>query len=180
LGAIVGAAQRIVARAAADAPAAPPRWQMRSGKDIAQPLARIPWLCKTLAIGPGRPTILSGYGGVGKTFAAQELALAVAAGKQRVWGCYGLQLEGPENALHLDHEQGQYITDWRYQRLAYSMGIRIDELGDRLRTVHYPDLYLTSPDAEAALSELTAGVRVCILDSLRAFSPGIDENDSRV
>jgi len=177
LGALVTAATRIAAKATAPAK---PRWQIRSGADVAQPLKRIPWLCKSLAIGPGRPTILSGYGGVGKTFAAQQLVLAVASGERSIWGCYPLDIDGPQVAMQLDHEQGQYITDWRFQRLAFSMGIDIAALGDRLRVAHYPDLYLTSPDAEDVLAELTAGVKVCVLDSLRAFCPGIDENDSRI
>jgi hypothetical protein len=166
------------AEAEAQAAAPPkPRFVFRSGADIARPLRKIPWLCKALAIGPGRPTILGGYGGVGKTFAAQALALAIAAGQTQLWGCYALQHKGGK-VRHIDHEQGQWITDWRYQRLAWSLGIDITELGERLEVAHCPDLYLTSPDAEKVLTEMCTGVAVLLIDSLRAACPGVDENDS--
>lgn len=157
---------------------AKPRFLLRSGRDISQPLPKIRWLVRGLAIGPGRPTILGGYGGVGKTFAAQELALIVASGRGLLWNCYAVQGKG--RVLHIDHEQGQWITDWRYQRLAWSLGLDIGELGDRLEVVHYPDLYLTNPDAEAVLLELCAGRELVLIDSLRAICPGVDENDSKM
>ena len=163
-------------------PPAPPQraFAPRTGADIARPLPPIPWLCRQLGIAPGRPVIISGYGGVGKTFAVQALALAVASGARRLWDCYDLQLDGPQRVLHLDGEQGQWITDWRYQRLAWSMGIDIAQLGERLGALHYPELFLTDPSAEALLAGLCAGVRLCIIDSLRAFTPGADENDSQI
>jgi hypothetical protein len=152
--------------------------RLLSGRQLAQPLPRIPWLCKALAIGPGRATILGGYGGVGKTFAAQSLMLAVAAGHHRLWDCYELQHHGGP-VLHLDYEQGQWITQWRYQRLAYSLGIDLDsEVGDRLTTTHYPALYLTDPATERRLVKLCTGKAVVLIDSLRAACPGVDENDS--
>jgi hypothetical protein len=152
--------------------------RLLSGRQLAQPLQRIPWLCRALGIGPGRATILGGYGGVGKTFAAQSLMLAVAAGHRRLWDCYELQHEGGA-VLHLDFEQGQWITQWRYQRLAYSLGIDLDsEVGDRITTTHYPALYLTDPTTERRLVKLCTGKAVVLIDSLRAACPGVDENDS--
>lgn len=153
---------------------------LRSAGDIAQPLRPIPWLCKALGLAPGRPVIISGYGGIGKTFAVQAFALAVASGHRRLWDCYEMQLDAPGRVLHLDGEQGQWITDWRYQRLAWSMGVDLAALGDRLQTAHYPGLHLTAPDALERLVTLCQGVTVCILDSLRAFTPGVDENDSAI
>ena len=153
---------------------------LRSACDIAQPLRPIPWLCKALGLAPGRPVIISGYGGIGKTFAVQAFALAVAAGHRRLWDCYEMQLDQPGRVLHLDGEQGQWITDWRYQRLAWSMGVDLAALGDRLQTAHYPGLHLTAPDALERLVALCQGVTVCIIDSLRAFTPGVDENDSAI
>lgn len=155
------------------------RFALRSGVDIAKPLPRIPWLCKALSIGPGRPTILGGYGGVGKTFTAQALALAIAAGHTLLWDTYKIEHAGGK-VLHIDHEQGQWITDWRYQRLAWSLGVDLGALGDRLQTLHYPDLYLTSADAEAGLIELCTGRALVLIDSLRAACPGVDENDSKM
>lgn len=156
-----------------------PARRVLSARDIARPLARIPWLCRALSIGPGRATILGGYGGVGKTFAAQAMALAVAAGHRRLWDCYELQHQGGA-VLHLDYEQGEWITCWRYQRLAWSLGIDLEQLGDRLQTEHYPDIFLTDPGAEKRLVKLCTGKALVLIDSLRAACPGVDENDSRM
>jgi hypothetical protein len=153
--------------------------EVRTAGEIFAPLPRIPWLCRGLAIGPGRPTILSGYGGIGKTFAAQALALTIAAGRQLLWDVFEVQHAGG-SVLHLDFEQGQWITDWRYQRLARSMGLGVEQLEGRLSVIHYPDFYLTSPDAERRLVKLCTGRAVCLIDSLRAACPGVDENDSKM
>lgn len=146
---------------------------------IFAPLERIPWLCRALAIGPGRPTLLSGYGGIGKTFAAQALALTVAAGRSRLWDCFDVQHTGGVVG-HLDYEQGEWITRWRYQRLAYSMGLSGAALEGRLELACCPGWSLTSADAEARLTAFCRGKALVLIDSLRAACPGVDENDSAI
>lgn len=147
--------------------------------EIFAPMQRIPWLCRALAIGPGRPTILSGYGGIGKTFAAQQLALVIASGQTRLWDCFDVQHAGGIVG-HLDWEQGEWITRWRYQRLAWSMGLREEHLRGRIELVCCPDWRLTDADAEKKLTAFCTGKALVILDSLRAACIGIDENDARV
>jgi hypothetical protein len=152
---------------------------LRGVGDIFKPLQRIRWLCRALAIGPGRPTILSGYGGIGKTFAAQQLLLVIASGGTRIWDSFDIQ-HAAGGAVHLDYEQGQWMTDWRYQRLAWSMRLDPAQLEGRLHVEHFPSFYLTDPDAEKRLTALCTGRAVCLIDSLKAACKGVDENDSRM
>jgi hypothetical protein len=58
--------------------------------------------------------LIAGYGFTGKTIAAQALALAIASGG-RVWDMFAAR---SGRVLHLDYEQGQRLTNERYQRLA--------------------------------------------------------------
>lgn len=146
--------------------------------ELAKPLPPVRWFCRALGIGPGRPSIFSGYGGVGKSFAAQAAALAVAAGRGRLWDSHPLQAAG--RVAHLDWEQGAWITRWRYQRLAYGMGLDFGALGMQLGTESYPAFFLTDRGAEARLTRLLTGYTLCVVDSLRAACPGVDENSSEI
>lgn len=48
---------------------------------IFEPLAPTPWVVPGLQLGPGRPTLLVGYGSSGKTITAQSLALSVVTNR---------------------------------------------------------------------------------------------------
>jgi hypothetical protein len=148
-----------------------------SGADIFAPLPPVPWVCRGLAIGPGRPHTLVGFGYSGKTVAAQGLALAVASGTD-AWGRFACK-QGI--VRHLDHEVGRRGTLHRYQRLAFAHGITPDQIGDRLRVLALPRIRLSDPGAEDWYTETCTGTTLCIIDSLRAAIAGdIDENDSAV
>lgn len=86
----------------------------------------------------------------------------------------------PRRVVHLDYEQGEYATRLRYHRLARGLGIQdpFGELEDRLRVVCMPQMYLTSDGMEDWLSDMCDGAGLCVIDSLRAACPGVDENDS--
>jgi predicted transcriptional regulator len=43
-----------------------------------------------------------------------------------------------------------------------------------------PDTYMTSDGFEAAVTKLAASYQVIIIDTLKAASPGVDENDSKM
>lgn len=143
--------------------------------ELAKPLGPVPWLVKDLGIAPGRPTIISARSGTGKTYALQDLALAVASGQS--FFC-GPVRQGP--VLHVDLDQGQYATRGRYQAL--SAGRKLN-LADVPLGVSFFDLTLTKGvqvnEAEAAkLGRACEGHALCIIDSLRRLIPGLDESSS--
>ena len=146
------------------------------GAAIAKPLAPIPWVVPGLCVGPGRPTLLAGYGFSGKSIIVQALLLAVASGSR----AFGELVCRQGKVLHLDYEQGAHATNLRYQRLAFAAGIDLAALGPTLRVAHFPTTYLTSADAETAMQRECAGVSLCVVDSFRAATPGAEENDSAI
>lgn len=147
------------------------------GSEIFAPLPPVAWVCKGLALGPGRPHTLVGFGYSGKTVAAQALALAVASGGH-AWGRFPTR-QGV--VVHLDHEVGKRGTLRRYQRLAFALGIAPHHIEDRLRILPLPRVKLSDAGAEQWLTRTCTGVALCIIDSLRACIGGdIDENDSAV
>ncbi len=143
---------------------------------IFAPLPPTPWKVRGLHIGPGRPTLIAGYGASAKTLSAQAMALAVASGKP-IWGHF----EGVTGEVrHLDYEQGFHASAKRYQRLAIGMGIERADLGDRLKLCALPRVFLDDADAADAYARACEGADVVILDALRGAAPSHDENDSRI
>jgi RecA-family ATPase len=151
-------------------------FRLLSGAAILDRLDPIKWVCPDLCLGPGRPTLVAGYGYSLKTFALQAMAVAVATGRP-VWGEFRC-VQG--KVLHIDYEQGEYATRMRYQRLAFGLGIAPDELAQTLSLACFPGVYLTTAGIEDTLARICEGYSLCIIDSFRAASPGVDENDSGV
>jgi hypothetical protein len=79
--------------------------------------------------------------------------------------------------LHIDFEQGAYLTRMRYQRLARARGIDPRELEGHLALASLPGWYLDS-DAADELQHLCDGFDLVIIDSFRAACPSTDENSS--
>lgn len=156
------------------APVFPIKWS--GPAEIFAPLPPVPWVVKELFLAPGRPAMLAGYGYSGKSIAAQALALAVASGK-KAWNRFRVERG---LVLHFDHEQGSRGTNRRYQRLAYAMGVDVSDLGDRLRATYFPPLYLSDATAAEHLCEICANAKLAVIDSLRAVTPNVDENDSLI
>lgn len=152
-----------------------PTIEWASTDDIFAPLPPVAWVVKDIYLAPGRPALLAGYGYSGKSVAAQSKVLSVAAGLP-VWGQF--RVSTPGRVLHFDHEQGRHATNRRYQRLAYAMGIGPADLEDRLRVTYFPPVHLSDAAAREVLLRECDGVQLAIVDSLRATTPGIDENDS--
>lgn len=150
-------------------------WQLPV--DILAPVPPVPWVVPGLHLAPGRPCIVAGYGASAKTLSCQAMAVAAAAGIP-VWGHFE-----PARALrirHVDSEQGDGATRRRYRRLAYALGVGHEHLGDRLQMVSFPGIYLSGKGAEAAWKRVADGADIIILDSLRALTPGVDENSSEM
>ncbi len=183
------AAQRVINRASDGGPFLPRSAEQPATKttrllDVAEifaPLPAVNWLCQGLDVAPGAPMLVAGYGFSGKTVALQDFALAVAMGSGLhgpggglVWGAFPVRRG---RVLHLDYEQGAYLTRMRYQRLARARGIDPRDLVGRLTYAPLPDWYLDG-DTTDELSRLSEGCDLIIVDSFRAACPRTDENSS--
>jgi hypothetical protein len=129
-----------------------------------------------LGIGSGPVNILAGTSFVGKTLMAMSMGLAIGTGR-RVWGKYAVR-QGLY--IHLDYEQGKSETKRRIRRLAMGMGIRRDELRDKVKVSIFPVVNLTTEGAVDAYAEAMTGARIIVVDSLKVCTPGEDENSSNL
>jgi len=147
-----------------------------TAKDIFAQLPPATWISRELQIGPGRPTLLAGYGASGKTLIAQSLALSVAAGIP-AWGKFHIERG---RVVHTDMEQGFRATARRYQRLGIGLDILPQELEENLIVACLPRLYLTNRKALDEYARVADGAKLVIIDSLRVAVSGCDENDSKI
>lgn len=117
------------------------------------------WLSKQLVMAPGAPSLITGYGGSGKTTFVQHLAICVAQGDLFL-GAYPVR-RGP--VVHIDHEQGPELTQKRYQRL----GLR--EEAD-LRLICLPAWSMANVKQQAEFARLCATAKdgLVIIDSFLA------------
>jgi hypothetical protein len=167
--------------------------------EIFAPLPPANYICQELDICPGAPTLLAGYGYSGKTTAAMALVLEVALydksirGAQARGGALGAVLSPPKvwghapilrggRVLQLDFEMGNRPVREKYQRLlrGHPSGATVDDLRGLLEAVILPTVYLDQPETEAVLSKMCEGVTLCLIDSLRACAPSVEENSSDV
>jgi hypothetical protein len=153
------------------------RIQWSGSSEIFSPLPPVPWLIPELFLGPGRPAMMAGYSYTAKSISAQAIAISVASGRP-VWERF--RVTNPGRVLHFDLEQGRYGTFRRYQRLAHAIGVTAADIEANLQVTCFPDVYLSTPDVRSLLETECAGARLAIIDSLRAATPGVDENDSVV
>jgi hypothetical protein len=164
-------------RAVKKAVVAPVTESLLFGPAIAEPLPPIEYIIREIGLvgGSGAPHLFAGYGFSGKTLALQALALSLAGG-HAVWGSY---LVKPSRVVHVDFEQGHRLSCRRYQRLAFSMGVDLHEVGDALALAVMPKLSLSIQYRENWLA-MMQGREVMILDSLRAATGGQEENSSEI
>jgi hypothetical protein len=146
--------------------------------DLFAPLAPVDFLSKDLQWCAGRPATIVGVGGCGKTMAIQSAALSLASGARPIWDHFPVGRRA--RMLHMDHDNGTRATQRRYQRLAFGMGLSRDELLGYLRFVPVPKIRLTDPRARDLYRHAVEGFDFCVLDSLRGFTMGVDENDARI
>jgi RecA-family ATPase len=172
------AAMRAAADAAAPPTAADPdAWgEVVRIDDLKSEIEPVNHLVEGLAIAPGAPTIFAGYGGLGKSMLVQLLVVCVASGR----GMLRTLTVRQGRVLHLDYEQGRRLTSTRYKRIAAPFRLEAGALRDTLEIVHSPRVNLLTPGFGEALLRRTDGVALCVIDSLRAAAPGLDENDSRM
>jgi hypothetical protein len=147
-----------------------------TGADVFAPQPPVDWLVKGIYLCSGRPMEIIGKGYTGKTVIAQHLCLSVAAGAP-VWGKFACK-QG--RVVHIDHEVGRRATLKRYARLAFVEQITPDMVADRLRIACLPKVRLSDAQAEDWYMRTCDGVALCMIDSLRAAMPGVDENEAFV
>jgi hypothetical protein len=154
----------------------PRRFEIVTAAGLSTPVPPVLYLLKHFGIAKGRPSLLAGYGGTGKTIIVQCLALHMAAG---LAACWGLPIASG-SVLHIDYEMTLDPIKRRYQRLAkaYEIDLAACELG----VVSMPDIYLSSPDAEDALVAVCEGRTLCIIDNLAAATATAlaKENESSI
>ncbi len=155
--------------AAAPAAPAPTFFRTKDWTEIMAPLGEVPWLCRGIDLVKGRPAIIGGKSGQGKTWAAQALAMAVATG-QPAFGRFDVR-QGA--VVHLDLDQGEHLTRQRYQQLARGFGV-VGELPIQLASSSHK---LDEHAAFAALLGLCRGKALCVIDCLRNASSE-EENSS--
>lgn len=165
---------------APEVPASPKRIHTVSAAAMSEPLPPVPWLCHRLSIAPGRPTVVVGRAGSGKTLAVQDLAVAVASGRS-VFGAFPVR-QGA--VLHIDLDQGRYATTRRYQQIAAGRGLDLAALPlecaffNFKMTTNAHGQTIVDPKSVRLLLDSARGVALVIVDSLRGVSSGLDENSS--
>ncbi len=145
--------------------------------ELAKPLALQAYLIEALGIGPGAPTCVAGYGFGRKSLWMQSLLLDFVTGRHAM----GVYRARQGRVLHLDYEQGRRLTQERYQRLARARGVDLRDLPDDvLRLGVHPEVALSHADAEEVYVRAADGCVAIVVDSLRAATPGVDENSSDI
>ena len=149
---------------------------LRTAVDLAGPLPRARWVVEGLGLQPGAPMLLAGYGSSQKSFAAQSLALSLAAPESLlVWGRFARGRRC--RVLHLDYEQGEVETQRRYQRLARGMALDLASLGTHLATRSFGDQLLLAN--RAVFERYAKDADVIIIDSFAAArGSGVEENNA--
>jgi hypothetical protein len=141
-----------------------------NGAALAAPIPPIAWVIRALQIAPGRPALLFGPGGVGKTWIAQGIALGVATEAQAL----GLDVQSRGRVVHLNYEVPRLAIRARYQRLAAGLGVDLAESRLEVRSrEHLESYYLTEdPVSQQILERSLHGVTLCVVDSLSAAAKG--------
>lgn len=131
---------------------------------------KIDWTCEGLAITPGRPCMLYADPHAGKTTVQAELALAFATGS-KAFG--SIDVGGPRRVVCLECEDDfdlrHHIGVFRNQHPTLEPG---------MLTISQQPIFYSQDEILAAIFEDLAGVGIVFLNSLRAYTPGLEENSS--
>lgn len=143
---------------------------------LVEPLPPVKYLIQHFGIAQGRPTLLSGYGGLGKTIVAQALALHIASGLPT---CWSLPIASG-SVWHFDYEMTRAPLQRRYQRLAVGHEIPLQDCD--LHLCSMPEIYLSDTAAQDALSRATEDVSLAIIDNLSAATAtsSLKENEAGI
>jgi hypothetical protein len=115
------------------------------------------------------------YGGSGKSWLGVEMTIAVASGTPWL-GRFGTKAG---RCLYLDWENGLYEMRRRFQAVARARDLSFPVSGVALSSM--PSVYMTDAgDFGRAVLDASAGCALVVVDTLKAATPGVDENDSNM
>lgn len=153
-------------------PAAPSRFVIVGPDVLFQPLEEPDYLIEGV-IRRGSLTELVAYGSSGKSWMKSDAGLSVATGL--AWlGRFPVK-QG--RALLLDWENGLYEERRRLQAIARARNLT-DVQG--IDVASMPSVYMTDPAFETEVMALAQRYDLIVIDTLKAASPGVDENDSNI
>jgi AAA domain len=150
----------------------PGRFRLFSPRGNLAPLPPIPYLVSGL-IPNGSLVLLQGLGSSFKSWLALWLGIGVASGSQ--W--LDRNCDGGE-VTFLDWESSETALASRVQRLIGGMSLA--KARDQFTICSRADSYLDAEGFLERLEQLASTRKLIIIDSLRASTPGTDENDSRI
>jgi hypothetical protein len=144
--------------------------------EILEPIPPHRFLVPGIKLAPGYPTMIAGTFFSAKTMAAQSMVVSLVSGRP-VWGTFSVPKR--LRVAHWDYEQGALLTRERYQRLAFGHGVDLREHIERdaIRLLTVPPR-LNEAGAEDRIVRAVDGLDFVLVDSLRAATPGTDENSS--
>lgn len=117
---------------------------------------------------------IAGYGAGSKTWMAVNLAVSVGTGTPWL-DRFPTKLG---RVAYLDWENGSYELRRRLQAVAVARGIL--EPVPNVSASFFPAIYMSAAGFEPAIATLGAAHDLVIIDTLRAASPHVDENDSAI
>lgn len=134
------------------------------------------WLCQGLDFSaPEEPVVFFGPPGKGKSWLAQEFALAVATGMP--FG--GLLPVRQGRVLYVDFETGEHTLSERHRWALRERGVAGDAVP--IDYAYVPRLTLPSPEGEATLLRECQGHALVVIDTLSAtYAIGADENSTDI
>lgn len=134
------------------------------------------WLCDRVQIAEKTVNIFAGYGCSKKTMLTQYIALCIS---------HGIDLFGRfpvtrAKVLHLDYEQGEDETVYRYQRMARNLGITLDQEWLKMSSENTFKLDDKCAESQVKLALQDSDAKLVIIDSLRASVGDLEENSSKI
>ncbi|GMV16714.1 MAG: hypothetical protein AMXMBFR56_49380 [Polyangiaceae bacterium] len=139
-----------------------------------EPLPKVEYVVERLAIAPGRPTVIFGQSGRGKTLFTSYIASCVALNLP----LFGRHDVRAGEVLHLDYELGAVEMQTRYRQMVVGLGLDLDAApGIWFRS--YPGVKLDEAAARAHLRQAMDGKQLFIIDPLSRATSATD-NDPRI
>lgn len=135
------------------------------------------YVCKGLALAPGRVTLVAGSPDSGKTLAWQSVAVSVASGAD-AWGMF--HITRPGLVVHLNWDQELEATYRRYRKLLAGRGLTADRVRGYLELLDDPPFALDSDIGIAEIKAIARSATMIIIDALTGSMSETDEKDPSV
>lgn len=138
-----------------------------------KPLPQTNYLIERLGIAPGRPTLLYGPSGTGKTVVVTHIATCVALNR-KLFGRYDVR---PSLVHMLDLELGENEMSVRLRQQVLGLSARLED-APALSFRSFPRMRLDDPGARDALMRVAEGRGLIVIDPL-SRATHCSENDAR-